>query len=89
MQKQWGDEAWAEYLYWQSENKNYVKKINAISEKYSYQQINKNGDTALCYTGTESHVEFIFNVPNRQADAEYNFKFLIKTPDLTIEEEEE
>ena len=30
MQKQWGDEAWADYLYWQSENKNLVRKINDL-----------------------------------------------------------
>ena len=67
----------------------YVKKINAISEKYSYQQINKNGDTALCYTGTESHVEFIFNVVDRDPTVNHNFKFLIKTPDNDAEEEGE
>ena len=30
MQKQWGDEAWAEYLYWQTEDKKIVKKINEL-----------------------------------------------------------
>ena len=30
MQKQWGDEAWEDYLYWQSENKKLVRKINDL-----------------------------------------------------------
>ena len=60
-----------------------------LASKYSYQQINKNGDTALCYVGedNESYVEFIFVIPNKDASQDYNFKFLI-VPEQANEEDE-
>lgn len=30
MRKKWEDEAWEEYLYWQSQDKKTLKKINSI-----------------------------------------------------------
>ena len=30
MKKVWSDEAWEEYLYWQSQDKKTLKKINAL-----------------------------------------------------------
>lgn len=60
-----------------------------LAEKYSYQQINQKGDTALCYAGTTSHVEFIFNVANKDASVEHNFKFLIQPSDNKEEEDGE
>ena len=30
MQKLWSDDAWSEYLYWQTENKKLVQKINDL-----------------------------------------------------------
>ena len=33
MQKLWGDEAWEDYLYWQSNDKKMADKINKLLKK--------------------------------------------------------
>lgn len=38
MQKKWHDEAWEEYLYWQTQDKKTLKKINKLIES-----IDRNG----------------------------------------------
>lgn len=38
MQKIWSDEAWEEYLYWQTQDKKTLKRINRILE-----EIDRNG----------------------------------------------
>ena len=35
MRKLWQDEAWAEYLYWQTQDKKILKKINRLLEDIS------------------------------------------------------
>ncbi len=58
----------------------------SLTEKYSYQEINKNGDTALCYVSEGPYMEFIFDVVNEDPTVDYNFKFLIQPQNWTEEE---
>ncbi len=39
MQKLWQDEAWADYLYWQTQDKKTLKRINQL-----FQDIERNGN---------------------------------------------
>ena len=44
MQKTWHDEAWADYLYWQQQDKKTLKRINALLkdiERNGYKGIGK------------------------------------------------
>ena len=42
MLKAWTDEAWADYLYWQAEDRKILKRINALLK-----DIDRNGNTGL------------------------------------------
>ena len=42
MLKTWTDEAWADYLYWQAEDRMILKRINALLK-----DIDRNGNTGL------------------------------------------
>jgi toxin YoeB len=42
MNKSWDDEAWNDYLYWQTQDKKTVKKINAILK-----DIDRNGNVGI------------------------------------------
>ena len=42
MLKTWTDEAWADYLYWQAEDRKILKRINALLK-----DIDRNGNTGL------------------------------------------
>jgi toxin YoeB len=42
MGKHWFDEAWADYLYWQNQDRKTLKKINRLME-----EIMRNGDKGL------------------------------------------
>ena len=42
MLKTWTDEAWADYLYWQAEDRKILKRINTLLK-----DIDRNGNTGL------------------------------------------
>ena len=42
MLKTWTDEAWADYLYWQAEDRKILKRVNALLK-----DIDRNGNTGL------------------------------------------
>ena len=42
MTKQWHDEAWDEYLYWQTQDRKTLKRINALIK-----DIERNGNTGI------------------------------------------
>ena len=57
MKKIWSDEAWADYLYWQSQDKKTLKRINALLrdiERGSFDGIGKpeplRGDLSGCWS---------------------------------------
>ena len=52
MRKIWSDEAWEEYLYWQSQDKKTLKRINALIksiERDGVMQENDGNETAITY----------------------------------------
>ncbi len=57
MKKIWSDEAWADYLYWQSQDRKTLKRINALLrdiERGSFDGIGKpeplRGDLSGCWS---------------------------------------
>ena len=52
MEKIWSDDAWEDYLYWQSQDRKTLKKINAL-----IRDIERNGTQGLGKAETLKHVK--------------------------------
>ena len=77
MNKQWTDDAWKEYLYWQSQDKHMLKKINELIK-----DIERNG--AAHGIGKPEPLKYRHGYYSRRIDAANRLVYEVSGDTITI-----